>query len=254
MKRLVLLLTVGLFLGSQPLVRGQEEEKIRKLFQDAIQAMGGDTYLKVVDMVSDGSYFPFDRDGKTLGLIKFFDNTKLPDKSRYELGNKKKERDVTVFNLAKNQGWILEGQKDTRNANAEEMRSFKNAVKHSIETIFRFRYQDPDNKLFYLGTSENDVKLEMVKLIDPENDEVTIYFDRMSKLPARIEYRIVDGQGIHYRETQEFSQWHVFQGVNTPLRIDSFVNGRQAAQQFIIKITYNNGLPDSFFSKPAPPK
>jgi hypothetical protein len=52
----------------------------------------------------------------------------------------------------------------------------------------------------------------------------------------------------------EFSQWHMIQGVNTALRIDTFLNGRPAAQQFILKITYNNNLQDSFFAKPVPPK
>jgi hypothetical protein len=76
----------------------------------------------------------------------------------------------------------------------------------------------------------------------------------MSKLPAKLEYQVVDLKGIHYRVVDEFSQWHMVQGVNTPMRIDSFRNGRQNSQQFLLKITYNTGLQDSFFSKPIPPK
>ncbi len=89
-----------------PLLSAQDEEKIQKLFREAIEAMGGEAYVKVTDTVSEGSYFLFNRDGDSSGLIKFNDYTKFPDKSRNELGNKKKERDVTVFNLEKNQGWI----------------------------------------------------------------------------------------------------------------------------------------------------
>jgi len=254
MKRKVLLSVLTLLLGSSLSVQGQEEERIKKLFQDAIQALGGETYLKTTDMMSEGNYFRFDRERNTLGLEKFNDYTKLPDKSRFELGNRKTERDVTVFNLAKNEGWILEGQKETRAATPEEMLDFKKSVKHSIEMIFRYRYQDPENKCFYLGPSDADVQLEMVKLIDPENDEVTIYFDRMSKLPAKLEYQVTDKRGNRFRETVEFSQWHMIQGVNTALRIDTSLNGRPASQQFILKITYNNNLQDSFFSKPVPPK
>lgn len=256
MKKFAIMMVAVLLLSGQHPLRGQDPdaEHIKKLFQDAIQAMGGDAFLKVNDMVSNGNYFQFDRDGNSSGLIKYDDWTKLPDESRFELGNRKKERDVTVFNLAKKQGWILEGQKDTRDATPEEMQDFKNAVKHAIENIFRYRYKDPDNRLFYLGAGETEVQLEMVKLLDPENDEVTIYFDRLTKLPAKIEYQVVDKHGIHYREDQEFSQWHVIQGVNTPLRIDTHRNGHQLAQQFVLKIEYNTGLQDSFFSKPIPPK
>ena len=236
-------------------VRGQDEDKIRKLFEDAIQAMGGETYLNVADMVSEGNYFAFNREGDSSGLIKYNDYTKLPDKSRFELGNRKKSRDVTVFNLETGQGWILEGQKETREATPAEMKEFRDAVKHSTDSIFRFRYKDPANKLFYLGPGEaSEVSLELVKLLDPENDEVTIYFDRISKLPAKVEHRDIDRRGVPQRWVTEFSQWHTIQGVHTPLRIDTFLNGRKHSQMFVVKIAYNNSLPDGFFSRPVPPK
>ena len=254
MKKATALLAFGLLWSGWAPARAQEEARIQKLFQDAIQTLGGDAYLQVKDMMSEGNYFGFDRNGATTGLLRFNDYTRLPDKSRFELGNNKKERDVTVFDLEKKVGWIMEGQKEPREAGPEDMEGFRDAVKHSIEMIFRYRYKDPENKLFYLGVADEDVNLEMVKLIDPDNDEVTIYFDRMSKLPAKIEFQDVDGRGVRYRIVQEFSQWHVIQGVNTPLRIDTLANGRQTSQQFIIKISYNNDLADTLFTKPVPPK
>jgi len=252
-RNIMVLCLIGMLLPSSNMA--QDDGKIQKLFQDAIQALGGETYLKVTDMVSEGNYFAFNREGDHSGLIKYNDYTKLPDKSRFELGNRKKERDITVFDLEKSEGWILEGQKETRAATPDEMKEFRNAVKHSIDNILRTRWKDPDNKLFYLGPGEGaEVRLEMVRLLDPENDEVTIYFDRISKLPAKVEYRSVDRRGVHLRHVQEFTQWHDIQGVNTPLRVDEFVNARQSAQMFIVKITYNNNLSDSVFSKPEPPK
>ncbi|MBN2319433.1 MAG: hypothetical protein JXR49_10170 [Acidobacteria bacterium] len=236
-------------------VRSQDSDKALSLFEDAIEAMGGEAFLNVRDMVSEGNYFIFNRYGDSSPLIKFKDYTKLPDKSRHELGNKKKELEITVFNLEKNEGWILEGQKETRDATPEEMREFHNIAKHSLDLLFRTRYKDPANRLFYFGPGEGrDFTLERVKLIDPENDEVTVYFDRMSKLPAKIEYSEVNQGGVRVRITQEFSQWHWIQDVRTSLRTDAYINGRQASQNFILAIEYNTDLPDSFFSKPVPPK
>jgi hypothetical protein len=253
MKRLALGICISLIFI--PSSRSQDKEIIQKLFQDAIQAMGGDTYLNVTDIVSEGRMFGFDSNGASSLPMNYVDYTKFPDKSRFELGNNKKNRDITVFNLGKNEGWILEGQRDTREAKPEEMEDFKNAVRHSIDMICRFRSTDPENKLFYLGPGEGkDVTLEMVKIVDPENDEVTVYFDRISKLPAKVEYREISNKGIRLRYVDEFSQWFMKQGVNTPLRIDRYVNGRQSSQHFILKVTYNNDLPDSFFSKPERPK
>jgi len=233
----------------------QDEERVRKLFQDAIETMGGEAFLKVADVVSEGNFFVFDRDGNSFGLIKYFDYTKFPDRSRNELGNKKKLREITVFNLEKEEGWILEGQKETRDATPAEMKSFKNSVKHSLDVIMRYRYQNPENKLFYVGPGEgSEVRLELVQLLDPENDTVTIYFDRMSKLPAKIEYKNVDKRGVHLREVDEFGQWHEFAGVKVPLRIDHYTNGRKSWLLYLTKVTLNNNLDDSFFSRPIPPK
>jgi hypothetical protein len=233
----------------------QDGGSVPKLFQEAIQAMGGDAFMNVTDMVAEGQYFMFDLHGESSSPTKYAENAKFPDKNRFELGNKKKDLDITVYNLEKKEGWILEGQKPVREANPEEMKRFKDSVKHSIDNIFRFRYKDPQNKLFYLGPGDGpDMMLEAVKLIDPENDEVTLYFDRMSKLPAKAEFQRITNKGVHQRIVDEFSQWHMIQGVNTPMRIDRQINGRRAFQQFILKIAYNNTLKDSFFSKPSPSK
>jgi len=233
----------------------QDENRALELFENAIETMGGNAFLNVQDIVSSGNYFRFDRFGASSPLIKFADYTKLPDKSRNELGNKKNQLEITVFNLGKNEGWILEGRSETREANPEEMRDFRNVVKHSIELIFRTRYKDPQNRIFYLGAGEGrDVRLEKVKLIDPENDEVTVYFDRMSNLPQKIEYTSKDSKGVRMRVRQEFSQWHWIQGVRASLRTDGYVNGRLSFQSHIIEIKYNNDLPDSLFLKPVPPE
>jgi hypothetical protein len=254
MKKSAILIVCLLLSAGAGAGRGQDEPKIRKLFEDAIQALGGDTYLNVADLVAEGSYFQFDREGNSSGLVKFNEWTKLPDKTRFEIGNRRKERDVFVFNLDKKEAWILEGQKDTRPATPAEMKDFQDSVKHSLENLFRFRYKDPENRLFYLGPPDDGPQQEMVRMIDAENDEITVYFDRMSKLPARLEYQVIDRRGIRYRQIEEYSQWHKIQGVNTAMRVDTTRNGRQFSQQYVTKITYGNGLQDSFFVKPIPPK
>jgi hypothetical protein len=236
-------------------VAAQDEERIQKLYDNAVRAMGGQTYLAVKDIVSEGNMFYFNRDGESSGLIKYYDWTKIPDKSRNEVGNKKKDRDVVVFNLERKQGWILEGQKETREAKPDEMESFQASVKHAFDNLFRVRWKHPDTRLFYLGPGEGaEVGYEMVKLLDAENDELTVFFERAGGLPSKIEYHSVSKNGVHERHVEEYSQWHEIQGVKTPLRIDGFVNARRVSQQFVVKLSYNNNLSDDFFSKPIPPK
>jgi len=250
------LLAFLIFCLTLHLAHGQEEtaeEKIRILFEDAISAMGGDAFINVSDMNSVGQYFMFNNRGDSSGLIKFTDYTKLPDKSRFEMGNKKNEMEITIFDLAKNEGWIIEGQREPRSASEDEMKSFLASANHSLDNIFRFRWKDPQNKLFYLGPGEGaDITRDIVRLIDPENDEVIIYFDRVSKLPARIETQRINERGVRVRVADEYSQWHKIQGILTPMRIDSYTNGRRSSQQFLLKLSYNINLRDDFFSKPEP--
>ena len=250
-------LLLGFFLValSPVLAADQEENGALKLFENAIEAMGGSEFLNVRDVVSTGNYFEFDRFGASSPLIKFADYTRLPDKSRYELGNRKNQLKITVFNLETNEGWTLEGSGEAKEATADEMRDFRNVVKHSIELIFRARYKDPENRLFYLGPGEGtELNLEKVKLIDPENDEVTVSFDRLSSLPKKIEYVQKGADGARQRITLEYSQWHWIDGIRTTLRTDGYVNGRQSFQSHITEIKYNTDLPDSTFSKPLPRK
>ena len=61
-------------------------------------------------------------------------------------------------------------------------------------------------------------------------------------------------RGVNQRHVEEYDQWHMISGVNVPLRIDNYVNGRKSSQLYVTNITFNNNMPDSLFSKPIPPK
>ena len=233
---------------------GQEssEEKIRTLFEDAIAAMGGDVYMDVREIVSEGQYFTFNTRGESSGLIRFTEYTRLPDKNRFELGNRRNELEITIFDLEKNEGWIIMGERDARAATESEMRSFRESANYSMENIFRFSWNDPRNKLFYLGAGEGaDVTRDVVRLINPDNNEVVIYFDRISRLPAKIEFQTTNERGIRVRVVEEYSQWHRTQGILSPRRIDSYTNGRRASQSFFLKISYNGNILEDLFSRPA---
>ena len=113
------------------------------------------------DIVSEGQYFVFDTEGQIRIPIKFTDYTKLPDKSRHESGNRKSELEISVFNLEKKEGWIYNPAHGTREANSEEMKDFRNVVKHSMDSIFHYRYKDPANKLF-TSARERDTTLPWI--------------------------------------------------------------------------------------------
>ena len=237
--------------------RGQEtgEEKIRGFFDSAIAVMGGEAYMNVRDIVTQGQYFTFDSRGNSSGLIRFTDYTRFPDKSRFELGNRKNELEITIFDLEKNEGWIIQGEREAKAATKDEMKGFKVAVNHSLENIIRFHWQDPQNRLFYLGAGDGaDVTRDMVRIITPENDDVVVYFDRVSKLPAKIEFQQINDRGVRSRIIEEYSQWHKNQDILMPMRSDRYTNGRRSSQMYILKVSYNGNVSDDLFSQPVSKK
>ena len=82
-------------------------------------------------------------------------------------------------------------------------------------------------------------------------NQARIAFDVGSGLPFRMEYQEIGKFGRKLRIAEEFSNWHVIEGVNTPMRTDRFTNEEPSAQVFITKIDYNVGLPDSLFTEPT---
>ncbi|HSW39056.1 MAG TPA: hypothetical protein VLL97_06145, partial [Acidobacteriota bacterium] len=203
------------------------------------------------DMVAEGHYFLFDEEGRSSGMIRFIDYVRLPDKARFESGNREKDRNIVVVDLDNNHGWIRDGRKETREATSEEMREYRNSADRSLYNIFQFRREDPQNRFFYLGAGAgHEASREMVKIISPENVEVTVHFDRVSRLPVKIESLETNHKGIRQRLVDEYSQWRSMQGAHVPMRIDQYINGRRASQQFIMKIEYNRGLQDQLFGRP----
>ncbi|MBI1748497.1 MAG: hypothetical protein HYR55_18210 [Acidobacteria bacterium] len=258
LKLILLLLIYGMALAQAPGPAQDKESgeaKALAAIQRAIDALGGKTFLQVRDIKSNGRYYQFRKGANTPGVV-FQDSTRLPNKSRYEEGTKKKEKDITVFNLDIDKGWMLEGRKGVRDAKPEEVAQFKKTVKHAIENVLRTRYRERGVKLFYFGPEEvaGKIRAEVVEILDQENDSVLVYFDLKTHLPVKLEYTETAADGRKLKIEEEYTNWHNIEGVRTPMRIDVFTNGDQSSQRFVEKLSYSSTFTDSLFEKPQPEK
>ncbi|MBI4456157.1 MAG: hypothetical protein HY644_09685 [Acidobacteria bacterium] len=240
----------------KPTEKEQVRQKALSVIERSIESMGGPRFRQVQEIKSKGHYYVF-KDGQTAGVAKYFDYTRLPDKSRFQLGEGK-NREVTIFDLSTNKGWHLEGKNDIKEASAEEIRQFRQTVRHSVENLLRKRLQEPGMNFFYYGSGEVSGRddVEAVEMIDAENDSVLIYFDLKTYLPSRLEYVTVDARGNKRREAVEFYIWHSMEGVMTPLRLDNYTGGQLSSQLFVDEITYRPtpAFNDALFSRPTPEK
>lgn len=253
-----------LLLGAQAEDTGKKKISERELarqkglalIQVSIDSMGGDRFRQVRAMQSKGHYYQFKK-GQIAGVDKYADYTRLPDKSRFQLGDGK-SREVTIFDMTAGKGWHMEGKKDIKEATADEVKLFRQEVRHSIDNLLRSRLEEPGMTFFYYapGAISGKSDLEAVEMIDAENDSVLIYFDLKTHFPARLEYVTLEGRGNKRKEAVEFSMWHSIGGVMTPLRFDNFADGELVSQLFVDEIVYNSpgALNDSTFARPAPEK
>lgn len=228
----------------------QSKDKVKALIDRAIEALGGPAYMAVKDYSALGRYYVIEEDRQ--GWTEFVDMTRYPSKSRQEMG-KKSDKETTVVDLEAGKGWILYGDFEVKPLTQEQIDRFKKSVNHNLDYILRFRLSEKGVTLHYFGSDliEGRKAVEVVEVIDAENDSVRIAFDTSSGLPFRAEYVEIGKFGRKLRIAEEYSNWHVIEGVNTPMRTDRFTNEQPSAQIFITKIDYNVGLADNLFVEPT---
>jgi hypothetical protein len=225
--------------------------KARQVIAAAVEAMGGKHYLEVRNSHSSGNYFMFDREGRK-GFSRYLDWTNLkPIKWRFQLGQGKNQS-IDVYNLELGKGWKLEGKEFLEDAKPEDIEEFRKSAKRDLDLLLRHRVDEPDMSLFYYGPDEvaGTGEFEAVEFLDSSNLSVTVFFNRQSHLPTKLESQIVDKFGIKHKEEVEFFTWHSIQDVLTPLRVDVSVDGQVTQQRFVEKLAYNVDIPEDYFLEP----
>src|SRR5262245_7241402 len=101
---------------------GAQSPQPKKILDDMLQAMGGQTYLDVDDMHTTGRFYQFKR-GDLAGGDIFEDYIKFPMKERTEFGLPKK-KEIQINNG--DQGWkITPKDKDAKEQVPAEIQEFK---------------------------------------------------------------------------------------------------------------------------------
>lgn len=252
MKRWKYFLALTFLLGATVRIEAQSGDKVKAIVDRAITAMGGDAFLAVKSYSAAGRYYAIKDDEE--GWAEFTDQTRLPYKTRQQIG-KKGDAELTILDLEAGKGWHVYGGTEIKPLKPEEVEYYKRGAKHDFNNIFRSRMQEPGMTLHYFGSDSIDGRrsVEIVQMIDAENDTIQISFDSLSGLPFRLEYRDILVNGRKVLVWDEYYNWHVVGGINTPMRQDRLHNGQASGQVFYRTIEYNPDLPDSLFAEPTPP-
>lgn len=230
----------------QFLMPEQSAAKAKEILAEAIQALGGDAYLKVSDVTCTGRLGQFDHSGELTGFGHFIDYEKPPLKERQE--NLPKRNIISVYNG--DNGWELDrgGVSDAPRADLED---FKEGAKRDIDNILRQRIHEAGMTLRYGGSDTVDLRqAKWVELIDSDNQTIRIAFADSTHLPIRevAETRNPKTQ-TKSEEIDYFANFHPQGDIQTPLQLTRERNGIKLFQAFFDKCDYNTNLSDELFTK-----
>lgn len=243
----LLTLMLGGLWGAPP-----KNAQAQEVIERSIEAMGGAAFRGIRTRSTAGRYFAFRKGRKAFVRFQSWTWYQDPAKFRQQLG-KGKRQTVVVYNLELGRGWRQEGLHEVDLISEPEIEAFRHSVKTDIDYLLLNRLDEEGMSFFYFGPDEvaGTGSWEAVELIDSSNNSVVIYFDIDNHLPAKIESYFTDSMGLRHESSTEFYNWHTFNGVRTPLRLDTYVDGDLAQQHFIEETQFNPAIPAETFLKPV---
>lgn len=224
-----------------------KDPSVQKSFQvlnQMIRALGGDAWLNVQTMQSEGRTYGFYHgQPNSTGLV-FWRFWEYPDKERIELT---KQRDVVELFVG-DKGYEIT-YKGTATQDPKEMQDYLRRRDHSLESVVRNWLPAAGTMILYSGTALVERNLaDQITVLNASNDSVTLSIDGTSRLPVKISYSWRDPNDRQLdEESTVFSNYKLVQGVQTPYSTVRYRDGEMTNQRFMTSVTYNTGLAPTLF-------
>lgn len=227
------------------------DEKAEAVLKKAVEALGGDNYLKVKTQIGRGK-LSLMRDGMTGSFQSFVDVIVFPDKERTEFksfGTKNVQTNVG------DSGWIFDGAAGVINVQTEKQVSdFKRGINASLDNLLREQWRGKA-VLSYVGRREASLgkRNDVVKLAYTDGFVVEFEFSAEG-FPAKAVYQRTNPEGVESKEEDRYAQFVDIQGIKVPFIIDHFSGGAHVSRINYESMEFNKTIPDSIFAKPNSPK
>jgi len=219
-------------------------QKAKQILDDMIRALGGEAYLNVRTMTSDGRSYSFWQ-GKPSGMgLVFWRFWEWPDKDRVELT---KQRDVVELNVG-DKGYEIT-YKGTATQDPKQISDYLRRRDHSLETVIRKWLAAPGTMILYSGTSIVEQNLaDEVTVLNADNDSVTISVDPRTHLPVRKTFTYRDPiDNMKDDDADIYANFRLVQGIQTPFSVVRMMNGEMRSQRFLTNAAYNTELAPTLF-------
>jgi hypothetical protein len=219
-------------------------KKAKGLVEQAIQALGGQTYLTIRDREQQGRGFAFHH-GRPSGTgAVFWSFSEFPDKERVEIT---KERDIAELYVG-DKAWEIT-YKGARPIEQKDLDDYLRQRKFSLDTVLRTWVNDPGVAFFYEGnTIAAQHPALKVTLINSKNEAVTLYFDSDTHLPVKKSFEWRDPVDRQKNLEEEiYENYRQVQGIMAPYNVTRYFNGDMSKERFFNSVGINQGLDQAMF-------
>jgi hypothetical protein len=238
----------------------QAEIRGKKIVDDALAALGGNTFLSMMDRIEYGRAYSFYHEQISgLSIAKIYTRylTVAPSKSGEELGQREKEvfgktEDTSVLFL-ENQGWDI-SWRGSKPIDQERLDRYRESTLRNTLYIFRQRLKEPGMIFESHGADVvENVPVDIVDITDSENRVVHVHFHQTTKLPVRQIYKRKNPQTKEQdEELTIFARYREADGVQWPHQIRRERNGDKVYEIFADSVKINKDVTDNFFAPPDP--
>jgi hypothetical protein len=230
------------------------DEKSQVIIDNAVQALGGQSYLNINTVISKGFYTAF-AEGTSQIPAKFLDYIAYPDRERTEFTGAGIR---TIQTNVGDTGWLFDGAvKTITDQTPAQVEDFKRTMRTSLENLLRGWWKKEGGKITYVGRREAGLakRNETIRLTFPSGFWIEYEFGAKDFLPAKMIYKrlrknMESGNEEETMEEDRFLRFISIEGVNAPFVIDHFINGTQSSRINYEAVQYNQRLADSLFAKP----
>lgn len=222
----------------------ENARKAKAILEQAIQALGGQTYLTIRDREQQGRGYAFHHGRPSGGGSVFWSFSEFPDKERVEVT---KERDVAELYVG-NKAWELT-YKGARPIEQKDLDDYLRRRKFSLDTLLRIWVNDPGVVLLFEGPAiAAQHPSQQVTLINSQDESVTLYLDSDTHLPVKKSFSWRDPVDRQKNlEEEVYENYRQASGIMAPYNVTRFFNGDMASQRFLNSVTINQGLDEAMF-------
>jgi outer membrane lipoprotein-sorting protein len=226
-------------------------ERGAELIKQAVQARGGERFLSVTNILTNGMYTPFVQ-GLSQNPKKFEDWVIYPDKERTEFGKGKKKNRIIQVNTGKT-GWVYDGDSETlKDQTDKQIGEYLESVDYDLDRLLRSAAKGAGVEAGFAGREETrpGERADVIAFKIKSDQTAYLTLDQQTHLPMSLSYEKTEDTGLVKQEIR-FNQFVDYDGVKYPNIIDYFRDGVQTIRLNIQSIKLNTQVSDELFAKPA---